>query len=116
MATENYADFYDTAKDLLEEFGGPCLLTRLEGGKVVRYKGVGVKLNYTSEAIGINNNVVKAGDCLIICQFGTEPTETTDTVRLGRTEYNIISVSDISPDNETVILYKLQARKARKGE
>lgn len=111
MATENYADFYDTAREMIDEFGGVCTLTKLIDGKIEKYRGRGIKLNYSSEAIGINNNVVKAGDCQILCQFDVEPTETADTVRLGNTEYTIVTVGDISPDNETVIIYRLQARK-----
>ncbi|MCQ2081591.1 MAG: hypothetical protein MJZ11_08025 [Lachnospiraceae bacterium] len=118
-----YTDEYNTAKELLTEFGAPLKLHKLiddeydeksfSQKKIYKdYNGVGVKLNYSEEVIGEGDNIIKAGDVKFICQLPEDPTEDKDQIIFGRHIYNIITVEDVSPDDEIVIIYKLQCRKA----
>lgn len=118
-----YTDEYNTAKELLTEFGTKCLLHKyieddfdeeeyIQKKTYEDYEGVGVKLNYSEEVIGEGDNIIKAGDVKIICQLTEEPTEDQDQIILGRHTYNIISVEDVAPDDTLVIIYKLQCRRA----
>ena len=72
------------AKKLLTKFGNVknCILYHAEGKNITTYKGIGVKLGYSSEAIGMNANTIKAGDAKIICQFDIMPTENTDVIEI----------------------------------
>lgn len=101
------------ANNLLKQFGNQknCKLYHKEGDVVKEYKGVGVYLKYSSEAIGLNNNVIKAGDAKIICQFPIMPTETVDIVEMEGDKFSIVNVGLLSPDNVTKVLYTLQVRR-----
>lgn len=109
----NYSALKKTAENLLRQFGNAktCYLYRKERNSVSVYKGVGVKSNYDSEAIGLNGNVIKAGDAKIICQFEVMPTESIDIIEMEGEKFSIVNSGDISPDNKTKLLYKLQVRK-----
>lgn len=118
-----YTDEFNTAKELLTEFGAPLKLHKLIGDEYNEdsfiqekiyedHVGVGVKLNYSEEAIGMGKNIIKAGDLKFICQLPEEPTEDKDQIIFGKHIYNIISVDDVSPDDSIIIIYKLQCRKA----
>ena len=110
----NYIAMKQVATNLLKEFGNVknCVLLHKEKGTVTRYNGLGVKLNYSSEAIGSNSNIIKAGDAKVICQFDVMPVENTDVIEIEGERYNIIVSGDTSPDNITKILYTLQVRRA----
>ena len=114
----NYLQMKQIAKKLLYNFGNTkrntkhCKLYHKESdGSVTEYKGLGVYLKYNSEAIGLNNNVIKAGDAKIICQFDIIPTETIDIIEMEGEKFSIVNVGLLSPDNITKILYTLQVRK-----
>lgn len=109
----NYLKMKAVATNLLKKFGNvkTCYLYRKEGNSVSVYKGLGVKSNYDSEAIGLNGNVIKAGDAKIICQFDVMPTESIDIIEIEGEKFSIVHSGDVSPDNKTKILYKLQVRK-----
>lgn len=118
----DYTDFFNTAKELLSEFGRPITLKKMVGSyydeeemkevKVYEYhEGIGAKFNYESEAIGASSNVIKAGDVKIICQFPEVPTEDKDQIEFGNNFYNVVNVSDISPDSSMAIIYKVQCRR-----
>lgn len=111
MATENYDDFADTAREMLTESGNRCVLYHKEGGTIKEYSGIGAKFDYESEAIGSNNNIIKSGDCRFLCQFSVQPAETVDTIKFGTVIYNVVRVGEISPDNEHVVIYKVVMRK-----
>ena len=117
-----YFDEYNTAKELLTEFGTKVTLKKLVSNdydeenlvyeKVYsEFTGVGCRFNYTDEAIGVSNNIIQAGDVYILCQLDEEPTVDSDQVVLGRYTYSVVSCKDLSPDDSITILYKLQCRK-----
>ena len=110
----NYQKMQQLARPLLTKFGNVknCTLYHSENKTVVTYKGIGVKLNYESEAIGSNSNIIQAGDAKVICQFGVRPVENTDQIEIEGERYNIVASGDTSPDNVTKILYTLQVRRA----
>lgn len=102
------------AINLLKNFGNPnkCILThREDDGTFKEYRGVGVKLKYSEEAIGLNSNVIKAGDAKVLCYFDVMPIETVDIIQIENQKFSIIHCGDLSPDNITNILYTLQVRK-----
>lgn len=109
----DYKQMKSVARKLLSNFGNikRCKLYHKENDGVVEYKGIGVKLNYDSEAIGLNNNVIQAGDAKIICQFDIMPTETIDVIEMEGDKFSIIHSGELSPDNIVKILYTLQVRK-----
>lgn len=119
-----YTDEYNTAKELLTEFGTELTLHKYVGEdydeenytqkiEYVDYSGVGCKFNYTTEAIGTSNNIIQAGDVYILCQLPVDPTEDSDQITLGRYTYNVITWEDLSPDDSISILYKIQCRKVK---
>lgn len=103
------------AKKLLSKFGNvkTCYLYHTENKVVTQYQGIGVKLNYDSEAIGSNSNIIKAGDAKVICQFDIMPVENTDVIEIEGERFNVISSGDTSPSNVTKILYTCQVRRAK---
>lgn len=102
------------AKKLLKKFGNVknCTLYHAEGKNITTYKGLGVKLNYDSEAIGMNSNIIKAGDAKVICQFDVMPVENTDVIEIEGEKFNVIHSGDTSPTNITKILFTCQVRRA----
>ena len=110
----NYVAMQQLARQLLTKFGNTqnCVLIHRENGVTTRHRGLGVKLNYSSEAIGSNANIIKAGDAKVICQFDVMPVENTDVIEINGEQYNIFSSGDTSPDNVTKILFTLQVRRA----
>lgn len=109
----NYQKMKMLAKTLLTKFGNvqDCLLYHQVNKTVTTYRGIGVKLNYDSEAIGSNSNIIKAGDAKVLCQFDVMPVENTDIIEIAGERFNIVSSGDTSPDNVTKILYTLQVRR-----
>ena len=109
----NYQKMKALARTLLSKFGNvqDCWLYHEENKAVVTYRGIGVKLNYDSEAIGSNSNIIKAGDAKVLCQFDIMPVENTDVIEIGGERFNIVNSGDTSPDNVTKILYTLQVRR-----
>lgn len=110
----NYLQMKQIARKLLSNFGNTkhCKLYHKESdNSITEYKGLGVYLKYNSEAIGLNNNVIKAGDAKIICQFDIMPTETIDIIEMEGEKFSIVNVGLLSPDNIIKILYTLQVRK-----
>lgn len=109
----NYQKMKMLAKTLLTKFGNVqnCVLYHTENKTVTQYSGICVKLNYDSEAIGSNSNIIKAGDAKVLCQFDIMPVENTDIIEIAGERFNIISSGDTSPDNVTKILYTLQVRR-----
>ena len=119
-----YTDEFNTAKELLTEFGTKIILKkRIESDdddeslrRKVEYEefsGIGCRFNYSSEEIGTNDNIISAGDVKIICQLPEFPTESEDLIVFGKYTYNIISVDEVNPDDSTSILFKCQCRKSR---
>lgn len=104
----------NVAKKLLSKFGNTksCTLYHSEGKTVTQYKGIGVKLNYDSEAIGMNSNIIKAGDAKVICQFDVMPVENTDVIEIEGEKFNVVHSGDTSPSNTTKILFTCQVRRA----
>ena len=109
----NYQKMKTLAKTLLTKFGNvqDCWLYHQVNKTVITYRGIGVKLNYDSEAIGSNSNIIKAGDAKVLCQFDVMPVENTDIIEIAGERFNIVSSGDTSPDNVTKILYTLQVRR-----
>lgn len=111
----NYVAMQKLAASLLTKFGNVqnCYLIHKEKDKTVtRYKGLGVKLNYSSEAIGSNANIIQAGDAKVICQFDVMPVENTDVIEIEGERYNVIHSGDTSPDNITKIIFTCQVRRS----
>lgn len=110
----NYSNMRNLAKKLLNQFGNSktCLLYHKEGNEVKVYKGLGVLLSYDSEAIGMNNNIIKAGDAKVICQFDIKPEETIDILEMEGEKFSIVHSGFVSPTNGIKLLYKLQVRKS----
>lgn len=111
MARIDYSEFYETGKDLIEEFGSDAVLRKLVGKKTVSYDGIAVRLRYSEEIIGSNDNIINAGDVKFICQFPTAPSAMKDLIVFGGKSYNVISVDEICPDGSTVLLYIVQTRR-----
>lgn len=119
-----YTDEFNTAKELLTEFGTKITLKKKiesdDNDESLRVKveyeefeGIGCRFNYSSEEIGTNDNIIRAGDVKILCQLPEFPTEAEDLIIFGKSAYNIISVDEVNPDDTTSILFKCQCRKAR---
>ena len=110
----NYTAMQNLATNLLTKFGNTqfCVLLHRENGVTSEHRGLCVKLNYSSEAIGSNANIIKAGDAKVICQFDVMPVENTDIIIINGERYNIVASGDTSPDNITKIIYTLQVRRA----
>lgn len=119
-----YTDEYNTAKELLTEFGTKVILKKKieseddedsirRSVEYKEYEGVGCRLNYSAEEIGTLGNIINAGDVKILCQFPEFPTEVEDQIILGKSTYNIISVNEVNPDDSISILFKCQCHKAR---
>ena len=117
-----YTEEYNTAKELLTEFGTKLILHKYIENEYDEesftqkqtykdYEGIGCKFNYTTEAIGTSNNIILAGDVYFLCQFDVDPTENDDQIILGKNTYSVISWEDLSPDGSIAILYKIQCRK-----
>jgi|WetSurMetagenome_2_1015567.scaffolds.fasta_scaffold19302_5 hypothetical protein len=118
----DYDGFYDTAYDLINEYGNDCKILHPDGTYTVNSKGIktknyaengckAVKTNYTAEDIGNSGNLIKAGDVKLIVSSEFEPTETTDYVSYGSDKFTIITKNKIQPDGVTTIVYILQGRK-----
>ena len=110
----NYKNMQKLAISLLKQFGNSkaCTLTKRVDGKIITYKGVGVKLDYSSEVIGSNDNIIKAGDAKLLCYFDVAPTEMIDLIDFAGDRFNIINAGELAPDGNTNILYTLQIRRA----
>lgn len=109
----NYVRMKQVSLNLLKKFGNikKSILFHRENDSVVEYKGYAVKLNYDSEAIGLNSNVIETGDAKVLCLFNVSPVETVDIIQIGSDKFSIIHSGDTSPDNVTKLLYTLQVRK-----
>lgn len=110
----DYVALRQTAYNLLKTFGNPkksILFHRETDGSVKEYKGVAVKLRYSEEAIGLNSNVINAGDAKVLCLFDVMPTETKDIIQIENDKFSVIHSGDTSPDNITKLLYTVQVRK-----
>lgn len=105
------------AMKLLTKFGNPknCILYHAEGKEITQYKGIGVKLGYSSEAIGMNANTIKAGDAKIICQFDIMPVENTDVIEIEGEKFNVLDSGDTSPSNVTKIIFTCHCRRGGNG-
>ena len=105
------------ARKLLTMFGNAknCILYHAEGKEITIYKGIGVKLGYSSEAIGMNANTIKAGDAKIICQFDTMPIENTDVIEIEGEKFNVLDSGDTSPSNTTKIIFTCHCRRGGNG-
>lgn len=114
-----YGNMKNTARKLLSKFGNTtaCILYHYDKGSktITQYKGLGVKLNYETEAIGMNSNIIKAGDAKVICQFDIMPVENTDVIEIEGEKFNVVSSGDTSPNNITKILYTCQVRRGGNG-
>lgn len=109
----NYVKMQKVAIKLLQKFGNTqtCFLLKKENGKIVSHKGVGVKLDYNSEAIGSNNNMIKAGDAKLLCYFDVEPTEMVDIIKFKDDTFSIINAGALNPNGLTNIMFTLQIRR-----
>lgn len=109
----NYNKLRTVSLNLLKQFGNAkkCTLLKKENGKIVEYKGVGVKLDYNSEAVGSNDNMIKAGDAKFLCLFDVQPSEMTDIIKFEQDTFNIINAGVLSPNGITSVLYTLQIRR-----
>lgn len=125
MKKFDYEKMQNIASTLLDSFGDSCILNKLE--KTIfnpvtkknepvytEYKGTCVRKTYTAEMIGMLSNIIKSGDVEFKCVFDDKtvvPTEGKDKIVFGGITYNIIQVSDSTPDGNTVLVYTLQARR-----
>jgi len=118
----DYEGFYDTALDLIEEYGNDCTILHPDGTYIIDSKGMktknyaennckAVKTNYTAEDIGNSGNLIKAGDVKLVVSSDFEPTESTDFVLYGSDKFTIIRKNKVQPDGVTTIVYILQGRK-----
>lgn len=118
-----YTDEYNTAKELLSEYGTKIFLKKKiesDDDESIRqrisyeeHEGIGCRFNYSAEEIGTNDNIINAGDVKILCQLPVFPTEAEDQIIFGKSTYNIISVDEVNPDDSISIIFKCQCRKAR---
>lgn len=107
------------ARKLLSKFGNikNCILYHYDKTTkaITEYRGIGVKLNYDSEAIGSNSNIIKAGDAKVICQFDVMPVENTDVIEIEGEKFNVVNSGDTSPSNITKIIFTCQVRRGANG-
>lgn len=125
--------FYDrmrnTAVSLITTYGNSFVLKKPDRVSVFNpetarneqqfseYTGKCVMKPYVAEMIGALNNIIKAGDVEFKCvmdDMSVTPTEGKDKIIFGGNTYNILTVSTIKPDGNTVIVHSLQARRATK--
>lgn len=124
MEKFNYKEMQDVAYSLLESFGNPCILNKLEKTvfnpvtkknepQFTEYKGICVRKVYTAEMVGMLSNIIKTGDVEFKCVFDDSvvPTEGKDKIIFGDITYNILQVSDSTPNGKDVLIYTLQARR-----
>ena len=118
----DYEEFYETALDLIEEYGNDGKILHPDGTYITDSKGMqtknylendckAVKTNYTAEDIGNSGNLIRAGDVKLVVSSTFEPTETTDLVIYGSDKFTIIRKNKIQPDGVITIVYILQGRK-----
>ena len=109
----NYPKMKELSLRLLKNFGNSkrCILVKKEGKEIKEYKGVGVKLDYNSEAVGSNDNMVEAGDAKLLCLFDVPPREMVDMIKFGADTFNIINAGQLNPDGNLDLLYTLQIRR-----
>ena len=107
----------NVARKLLSKFGNVrnCILYHAEGKNITIHRGIGVKLGYSSEAIGMNANTIKAGDAKIICQFDVMPTENTDVIEIEGEKFNVLDSGDTSPSNVIKIIFTCHCRRGGNG-
>ena len=107
----------NVARKLLSKFGNVknCILYHAEGKNITTYNGIGVKLGYSSEAIGMNANTIKAGDAKIICQFDVMPIENTDVIEIEGEKFNVLDSGDTSPSNTIKIIFTCHCRRGGNG-
>ena len=113
----DYLKMQALARKLLTQFGNAktCILYHTENKVVTQHKGIGVKLNYSSEAIRMNSNTIKAGDAKVLCQFDIMPVENTDVIEIEGEKFNVVASGETRPDNVTKILYTCQVRRGGNG-
>lgn len=122
----DWADFRDTADELIDEFSNGQSATLLKGekekdpktGKVtVTFREAegdsrAVLLNYSEETIAASDGVIGAADVKFICRFSEPPVEAVDRIRYAGVDYNIIHCKQINPQGDYVVTYVIQGRKA----
>lgn len=122
----DWADFRDTADELIDEFSNGQTAVLLKGeeskdpktGKVTKtFREVGgdsraVMLTYSEETVGQSDGVIGAGDVKFVCRFTEPPVEAKDRIKYAGVVYNIIHCKHINPQGDYVVTYVVQGRKA----
>jgi hypothetical protein len=79
------------------------------------YQGVCLVTSYEQE--DIDGSLIKAGDSKLLCVFPAEPEPDISLVDVYKKNgaldatYHAITISPLSPDSTTVILFKIQGRR-----
>lgn len=115
------------SKKLIDKFGAPFVLKKPDGkssydseldemvSSWIDYTGYGLMSSITAEVIGMNDNIINAGDVSFVCYLDDNtviPTEADDKFVFAGTEYNILNVDTVAPNGTDVILHILFARKS----
>lgn len=77
-------------------------------GTPTPYTSVGVLTKYTNDEI--DNTNIKRGDMKLLTIDIPEPT-LGDVITIGTTDWGVVNSEQISPDNTTIVLWKVQVRK-----
>jgi hypothetical protein len=114
----NYQKYADKAYSKIKQYGSSVEIVRSGNKKynptTNKYEdetdsiyGFALQGNFTQDNIDGTN--IRIGDVLLTCVLNGKP-KSNDTVVFQGNSYTIINVNVFSPDGETVIYYKVQAR------
>lgn len=120
----DYEGLSEDAYGLLDEFGSNIILKKKTGSVYDKpsmkyittyseHTGKAVMSQYSAEAIG-DSNIINAGDSRFTAIFDDKtivPIENEDKIIFGNIQYSVLHVNTVSPDGNTVIVYKIHARR-----
>lgn len=122
-----YGKMQGVSKKLIDKFGNPFVLKKPDGKSYYdpeldemvspwkEFSGYGLMSSITAEVIGLQDNIINAGDVSFVCYLDDKtivPTEADDKFVFAGTEYNILNVDTVAPNGVDVILHILFARKS----
>lgn len=114
----NYQKYADKAYSKIKQYGSPITVKR-SGSKVynplkntyedsgITLSGFALQSNFDQKNIDGTN--IRYGDVLLMCVLDGVP-KSNDTVAFGAKGYTVVNVDVLSPDGQTDIYYKIQAR------
>lgn len=114
----NYQKYANKAYSKIKQYGSPITIQRsgstsynpltdkYENNGVI-LSGFALQNNFDQKNIDGTN--IRYGDVLLMCVLDGEP-KSNDTIAFGSRGYTVVNVEVLSPDGQTDIYYKIQAR------